>query len=140
MKVFLADDRNLFIEGLRNLLSSYGFEVTEMTGDVSGMAVKAKELETEAVMINIAGDDDTWLDIVRLFKTEMPTISVIAFTDSEENLLKAEENGVPGYLIADVHMDELLKKLREIDSERALNRETAEQKSDGITRAADYAG
>ncbi len=122
MKVLLMDDRTLFMEGLQNLLQSYGIEITRMSQDEAGILKKVKRLSPAVVMMNVAGDGREKLKTILNLKTVIPEARIIAFADGEENLQKAAQSGAAGYLLTDIHFGELLRALREIERGATLEK------------------
>lgn len=127
MEVLLLDDRTLFLEGLRNLLQSYGIEILRMPLDEAEMLKKVKRLGPEVIMISIAGKAREKLKTISDLKAAIPQSHIIAFVDGEENLLKARRSGAAGYLLTDIDIKELLGALREIKRrktpEKVMNRQ-----------------
>jgi len=117
MKVLLADSCNLFLEGLQNLLRSYGLEVVSVVSDKSETWQNAGLFEPVVIIINITGDGEEKLEVIRQFKTAIPTAHIIVITDDEENLLKASQNGASGYLLTDIHIEQVMQKIHEVERE-----------------------
>lgn len=115
MKVLLVDNSTLFMEGLINLLNSYGVDVVGTAPHEDEALTKASILEPDVILINVNGSRNNRLRAIRKIKAEIPAIHIIAFADSHENLLAATQNGASGYLLTDIKGDELLKKLRRLE-------------------------
>lgn len=117
MKILLADNHNLFLEGLQNLLSSYGLNVVRIVPDENEALKNTGRLEPVVIIINVTGGGDKKLEVLHRFKTTMPTAHIIVFTDDEEILLKAAQHGASGYLLTDIHIEQLLQKIHEVERE-----------------------
>jgi two-component system response regulator AlgR len=122
MKIILVDKNALFLEGLQNLLCSYGMEAAGTASHVSEVINNSRLLEPDVIMLNISGDNSRGsLGAIRQIRKEIPLANIIAFTDSRETLSEALQNGASCYLLEDIHGEELLKKLRNLEKETAVN-------------------
>jgi DNA-binding NarL/FixJ family response regulator len=118
MRIFLVDKNTLFLEGLQNLLCSYGMEVAGIASHIAEVLSESRLLEPDVIMINISGDKsrETMRDIRRIVKKN-PSAHVIFFTDCRETLSEAVQNGASCYLLEDIHGEELLQKLCNLEKE-----------------------
>ena len=72
MKVLLADDHALFLDGLRNLLSLHGIEVVGTAKDGFEAVEKTLQLRPDIVLMDIRMPDLDGVSATRLIKAECP--------------------------------------------------------------------
>ncbi|MGD0152695.1 MAG: response regulator transcription factor [Thermacetogeniaceae bacterium] len=113
MKVMLVDDHPLFLEGLENLLTSYGIEVVGTVQNGRDALAKAHALHPDVILMDIYMSDCDGLAATRLIKKEMPQIKIVMLTASaeDEHLHEAIKCGASGYLLKNLNSRELLKLL-----------------------------
>ena len=100
IKVLIADDHQLFREGLVNLLfSAPDIEVIAQAED--GAIEKAKHFKPDVILIDIAMPNMNGIDATRQLKKEMPDIKIIAVSmHSDRQYVKGVlEAGADGYLL-----------------------------------------
>lgn len=113
IRVLLADDHVLFMEGLQNLISPKGFEVIGTARDGLEALEKARLLHPEMILMDLQMPRCNGLTATRLIKTEMPEIKIVILTmsDREQDLLEAIKNGASGYLLKGLRAEELIDQL-----------------------------
>ena len=112
LKVLLADDKEVFREGLARLLEEQGYiEVVSRCSNGKQAIDGVKETKPDVVLIdnNISdcGSNEATQEIKGLF----PGVQVALLTDSEneQDLFSAIESGATGYLLKDMKVDDLVK-------------------------------
>ncbi len=100
-RVLIADDHELFRDGIASLLRARGYEVVGEAGDGLEAVKKARELTPDLILMDIRMPKCGGLEATRLVKAEMPDIKVVILTvsDSEEDLFEAIKSGALGYLL-----------------------------------------
>lgn len=118
IRVLLADDHVLFMEGLQNLISPKGFEVIGTARDGLEALEKARLLHPEMILMDLQMPRCNGLTATRLIKTEMPEIKIVILTmsDREQDLWEAIKNGASGYLLKGLRAEELIDQLRGLAS------------------------
>ncbi len=113
IRVLLADDHVLFMEGLQNLIRPRGFEVVGTARDGLEALVKARLLHPEMILMDLTMPRCNGLTAVRLIKAEMPEIKIVILTmsDQEQDLLEAIKNGAAGYLLKGLRSEDLIEQL-----------------------------
>jgi len=106
LRVLLAGQKSLFLEGLQNLLNSYGIEVAGTLTRIDDIINQIRRLQPDVIMINIAGEYD--LAVINQVKIINPSIQVVAFTDSQENRQAAQQSGASVFLLSNIRSDLLL--------------------------------
>jgi two-component system NarL family response regulator len=101
MKVLLADDHPLFLDGIKNLILSRGQEVVGTARDGWEAVEKARALQPEVVLMDVQMPRLDGLAATRLIKSEMPQIKVVMLTmdGSNDALFEAIKGGAAGYLL-----------------------------------------
>jgi DNA-binding NarL/FixJ family response regulator len=110
LKVLLADDHPLFLDGLEDLLTSHGFEVVGKAHDGLVAVEQAHALRPDAILMDIRMPRLDGLTAARAIKAELPEIRIVMLTMSEvdEDLFQAIRMGASGYLIKSHSAEELL--------------------------------
>ncbi len=114
MKVLLADDHPLFLDGLEDLLRANGFEVAATARDGLEALEKARALHPEAILMDIRMPRLDGLAAVRAIKAELPEVKIVMLTISEadDDLFEAIKSGASGYLLKSQSAEELLALVR----------------------------
>lgn len=122
IRVLLADDHVLFMEGLKNLIGSQGFEVVGTARDGLEALEKARLLHPEMILMDLQMPRCNGLTATRLIKAEMPEIKIVILTmsDREQDLFTAIQNGASGYLLKGLRAEELIDQLSGLASNAAI--------------------
>jgi DNA-binding NarL/FixJ family response regulator len=126
MRVLLADDHGLFLEGLTNLLNAGGYTVVGTVRDGLEAVRSARALHPDVILMDIRMPRCDGLTATRLIKAEMPEIKIVMLTTSAEDddLFEAIKSGANGYLLKDLQPNELFEYLVGLGrGEAALSRE-----------------
>ena len=101
LRVLLADDSPLFLDGLRQLLLSRGVSVVGTARDGIEALEKARALRPDVVVLDLNMPRCNGLEATRALKAELPEIKVLILTASEEAepLYEAIRSGAAGYLL-----------------------------------------
>ncbi len=113
MRVLLADDHPLFLEGLRNVLAGRGVNVVGAANDGIQALEQTRALRPDVVLMDIRMPRCNGLDATRLIKSEMPDVKIIILTMSEEDedLFEAIKSGASGYLPKSLTPEEFMELL-----------------------------
>jgi two-component system NarL family response regulator len=122
MKVLLADDHPLFLDGLEDLLRTNGFDVAGTARDGLEAVEKARALGPEAILMDIRMPRLDGLAAVRAIKAELPQIKIVMLTISEtdDDLFEAIKSGASGYLLKSQSAEELLALMRGVERGEAV--------------------
>ncbi len=102
IKVLIADDHQLFREGVANLLSSVpDIEVVAQAKDGEDTIEKTLRLKPDVVLIDIGMPQMNGIDATRQLKKELPGVKIVALSmHSDMQYVKGIlEAGADGYLL-----------------------------------------
>ena len=116
MKVLLVDDHPLFLDGLKNLLTSRGVQVVGCARDGLEALDKARTLHPEVILMDIHMPHLDGLAAMRLIKAELPEVKIVMLTMSaeDEDLFEAIKSGACGYLLKTQDTDEFFALLQDV--------------------------
>lgn len=116
LRVLLADDHPLFLDGLKNLLEGRGVEVLGTAGDGFEALEKARSLRPEVILMDIQMPRCNGLTATRLIKAEQPRIKIVMLTMSsdDDDLFEAIKSGASGYLLKTQDTEDFFNGLMEL--------------------------
>lgn len=121
MRVLLADDHPLFLDGLRNLLTSRGIDVAGTARDGLVAVEMARALAPDIVLMDIQMPRMDGLAALRAIKEELPAVKVVMLTMSadDEDLFEAIKCGACGYLLKTQESEEFFALLEDVERNAA---------------------
>jgi two-component system NarL family response regulator len=121
MKVLLADDHPLFLDGLKNLLNGRGVQVVATARDGLEALEKARCERPEVILMDIQMPRCDGLTAVRLIKAELPEVKIVMLTMSgeDEDLFDAIKSGASGYLLKTQDTEDFFTRLMELSQGEA---------------------
>jgi two-component system NarL family response regulator len=113
VRILLADDSPLFLDGLRSLLLSRGLTVAGLAHDGQQALEMARLLRPDIILMDIRMPRCDGVEAVRLVKAELPETKIIMLTASEddEHLFETIRNGASGYLLKSLEANALVEIL-----------------------------
>ena len=116
MKVLLADDHPLFLDGLRNLLTARGIEVLGTARDGLEALDQARALRPDLILMDIEMPHLDGLAALRLIKAELPDVKIVMLTMSAEDkdLFEAIKSGACGYMLKTRDTGEFFELLMDV--------------------------
>lgn len=124
-RILLADDHALFREGLAGILRAEpDLDVVGEANDGIEACVKAQELAPDLILMDVQMPGMNGLEAARQIKSSLPGVIIVMLTirDDDEILFQAIKDGAQGYVLKDVHSQEMLSLLRNaIRGEAALS-------------------
>lgn len=113
MRVLLADDHRLLLEGLANLLDAHGIEVAGIAHDGLQAFALARSLKPDLILMDIRMPNCDGLDATRRIKAAMPEVRIVMLTTSTDDadLFEAVRSGATGYLLKSMDSEELVEAL-----------------------------
>lgn len=140
MRVLLADDHGLFLDGLKNLLTLHGVQVVGTAHDGLEAFEKALQLRPDIVLMDIRMPGCDGITATRLIKAERPEIKIVMLTTSSEEpeLVEAIRSGASGYLLKSLETGPFLSYLQGVErGEAAVSREVSGVLLNVISRQAE---
>jgi DNA-binding NarL/FixJ family response regulator len=126
MRVLLADDHALFLDGLRNLLNLHGIQVVGIARNGMEALEKTLQLRPDLVLMDMRMPGCDGITALKLIKAEWPECKIVMLTTSTEevDLLEAIRSGASGYLLKSLETGPFLKYLEGVmNGEPAIARE-----------------
>jgi DNA-binding NarL/FixJ family response regulator len=126
MRLLLADDHGLFLEGLGNLLQAGGYPVVGTARDGLEALELARALRPDVILMDIRMPRCDGITATRLIHTEIPEIKIVVLTTSTDNedLFEALKSGASGYLLKNLEPNQLFDYLAGLErGEAPLSRE-----------------
>ena len=126
MRLLLADDHGLFLEGLGNLLHAGGYMVVGAARDGLEALQLARALRPDAILMDIRMPRCDGITATRLIHAELPEIKIVMLTTSADDadLFEALKSGASGYLLKNLEPDQLFDCLAGLGrGEAPLSRE-----------------
>ena len=115
IKLIIADDHTLFIDGLKGLLrDEAGFSVIDIANDGKELLGILGKRKADIVLLDINMPNMNGLEAVRFVKQAYPSLKIIMLsTYNDDHLVeKAKTLGVNGYLLKTTSKDELLQTIK----------------------------
>jgi len=126
MKILLADDHGLFLEGLNNLLRAGGYQVVGTAHDGLEALQLARALHPDVILMDVRMPVCDGLTATRLIQAEMPECKIVMLTTSAEDadLFEALKSGASGYLLKNLEPNQLFDYLAGLErGEAPLSRQ-----------------
>jgi DNA-binding NarL/FixJ family response regulator len=117
LRILLADDHRLVIEGVSNLLAAHGVEVLGIAGDGLEAVAMAQALHPDLILMDIRMPRCDGLEATRRIKARQPEIKIVMLTTSAEDadLFESIKSGATGYLIKSISGDAFIEALRGLE-------------------------
>ena len=114
-RVLLADDHELFREGLANIINAQpDFEVIGEARDGLEVFVKAQKLKPDLILMDIGMPGCDGVEATQRIKENLPEMIIVMLTvrDEDEKLFEAIKSGAQGYLLKSIRSRDLISMLR----------------------------
>jgi DNA-binding NarL/FixJ family response regulator/anti-sigma regulatory factor (Ser/Thr protein kinase) len=113
VRLLLADDHPLFLEGLQNMLSARGIQVVGAAHDGLEAIEMARSLRPDLIAMDIQMPRCDGLEATRRIKAELPDVKIVMLTvsASEEHIFDALKAGASGYLLKSLDGEAFLEML-----------------------------
>jgi DNA-binding NarL/FixJ family response regulator len=117
LRVLLADDHRLLIDGLKSLLSANGIDVVGVASDGLEAASLAQSLNPDLVLMDVRMPNCDGLEATRRIKARQPQMRIVMLTTSAEDhdLFEAVKSGACGYLLKSMGGDAFIDALRALE-------------------------
>jgi len=117
IRILLADDHALVREGTKELLEREAdLEIVAEADDGKTAVQLATKRRPDVVIMDFAMPKLNGIEATKQIKAIDPSIAVLVLTayDNEQYIFAFLEAGAAGYLLKDVHVDELIKAIRAV--------------------------
>ena len=114
-RLILADDHDLFREGLAGLVNAQpDLEVAGQAGDGLEALQLARDLKPALIIMDINMPICDGLEATRLIRAEWPEARIVMLTvhDEDEKLFEAIKAGAQGYMLKSLHSADFLRGVR----------------------------
>lgn len=117
MRVLIADDHPLFVDGVCSLLEAHGIEVLGAVGDGKAAVAETLRLEPDLVLMDLSMPVCDGLAATRLIKAQRPDMRIVVLTTSaeDEDLFEAIKSGACGYLLKITAAPAFIEALRGLE-------------------------
>ncbi len=118
-KIAIVDDHSLFAESLEGLINNFSdFEVQYIVNNGQELIDKLSSLDTfpDIILLDINMPVMNGTQTMQWLKKNKPELDVLALSmeDNEETIIKMLRYGAKGYLLKDIHPEELQNALNEV--------------------------
>lgn len=122
IRVLIADDYCLFVEGLQLLINRAGIEVVGSAFTGRQTIALTSQLKPDVVLLDIRMPDMDGLQALSAIKASYPECSVIILTSfsTPEYVTRAISLGASGYLLKDTTSESLINSIRTVASGEAI--------------------
>jgi two-component system NarL family response regulator len=139
-RILLADDHDLFREGLAGLINAQpDLEVVGQAGDGLEARTLARDLRPDLIVMDIKMPVCDGLEATRLIRADWPEARILILTvhDEDEKLFEAVKSGACGYMLKSTHSPDFLHGVRgALAGEAALPPKLATRLLDEFARLA----
>lgn len=114
-RVLVVDDHVLFREGIAKIIDSQpDMQIIGEAEDGLEAIVKATELNPDLILMDIQMPACDGIEATAKIKKENPDVVVVMLTvrDDDEQLFQAIKYGAQGFLLKNIHSEEMLAMLR----------------------------
>jgi DNA-binding NarL/FixJ family response regulator len=117
MRLLLVDDHALFLQSLKVLLTTQGYEVVGTASSGMEALKQARLLCPDLILMDIEMSNGDGLAATRLIKAEMPQVKIVMLTVSatDEHLFEAVKSGASGYLLKSQSADRFLDLIAQVE-------------------------
>lgn len=119
MRILIADDHPLYVEGLINLLSA-DFEIVGTASTGEEVVTRARLTKPDVILMDISMPLLDGIAATRTITAEHPEIKIIMLTalGETDNLFRAIRAGAVGYLLKNLEDTDIIAGLRELEKGR----------------------
>ncbi len=127
MKTLIVDDEALFCDEIAAILNERGFSCKSARDGRTGLEI-ASEFLPDVVICDLSMPDMDGLKVLERLRCELPETHIIIITafGTMENVIEAFRKGASDYVLKPLNIDELIRKIRQIERQRALLAELRE--------------
>ncbi len=137
IKVIIADDHQLFRDGIRSLLQKQDFiNVVAEASNGKELLDTLKNHDADIVLVDISMPEMSGLEVISQIRNDYPSLRFIVLTMHKDGqyVMQSAKAGAHGYLLKNVDEEELVKAVSLVfEGERYYNSEIKELLVTNIT-------
>jgi DNA-binding NarL/FixJ family response regulator len=116
LRVLLVDDHDLYLKGLRNLLSARGIHVVGLAHDGVEAQALARRHRPDLILMDVEMPRCDGIEATRRIKAALPETRIVILTVAadDETLFEALKSGADGYLLKDLESRQFFDLLRNV--------------------------
>jgi DNA-binding NarL/FixJ family response regulator len=117
IRLFFADDHQMFIDGIKALLSDIdGIIVAGEANTGKEVIQKITGLNVDLLLLDIGMEDLNGIEAASFLSKKFPAIKIIALTmyDDRNRVIKMKNAGVKGYILKNTSKTELLQAIKTV--------------------------
>ncbi len=118
-RVFIVDDHQLVIDGIRSLLSgSEDFQISGSTRNPESVPELLSENPSDILLTDISMPGMSGIELTRIVKKKFPLLKVITISMHGENQIVKEmlDSGISGYILKNTGKHELIDALNKVSA------------------------
>lgn len=123
IRIFIADDNCLLLEGLVSMLGEQEDFVVVGTAPNGSKAIEQiKDLQPEVALIDIGMPDKDGLEVTQILHHDLPQVRVIilGLVDLTDEIMACIEAGATGYVLKESSFDHLVETIRSVHRNEAF--------------------
>ncbi|MBN2030361.1 response regulator transcription factor [bacterium] len=123
IRIFIADDNCLLLEGLVSMLGEQeDFVVVGTAPNGSKALEQIKDLQPEVALIDIGMPDKDGLEVTQILHQDLPQVKVIilGLVDLTDEIMACIEAGANGYVLKESSFDHLVETIRSVHRNEAF--------------------
>ena len=116
VRILVADDHQIVLQGLKTVLDREGFEIVGEASDGAQAVALAVELRPDLVVMDISMPVMTGIEAAAQIRRSVPDSKLVLLTVHTENryILEALRSGIRGYVLKSRAASELIEAIHEI--------------------------
>jgi two-component system, NarL family, response regulator LiaR len=120
IRILVIDDHQVVREGLRRMIElEPDLKVVGEAGTAKEALNQVQTLSPEVILMDIKMPEVDGVTLTKQIKQKYPDANIIMLTLYDEYLSQAIEAGAKGYLLKDIHRDELVRAIRAVHEGRS---------------------
>ncbi len=123
IRVFLLDDHEVVRRGLRELLEPEAdLEVVGEAGTAAEALARIPALRPDVAVLDARLPDGSGIDVCREVRSRQPEVKALILTsfDDDDALFAAIMAGAAGYVLKDIHGNDLVDAIRRVNTGQSL--------------------
>jgi DNA-binding NarL/FixJ family response regulator len=117
IRVLIADDQRLMLDGIASLLQEYpDLEIVDLVGHGEEALEKAQISQPDVILLDIRMPIMDGISAIAPLRSHIPTCKILMLTtfDDDEYIVHALQQGAVGYLLKDTPAAELAEAIRAV--------------------------